>query len=260
MDVPQSHYPGKKSWRAYFWEFLMLFLAVFCGFLAEYELEYTLERDRAKELSKSFYQELVSDSGTAAEKIKNRLREEAALNYLVHYFKDSSLTSVSKSFAINFEYGINFRTPALFEPRTVMLDELKSSGMLRYLKSDELQKLVGDLTVTIQNIHDRQEFENRTRFQYINPLIIQHYDYDFDAEVRKGGKNIFEGTGDYEKTNEIIPFHLHDMEKIDRQNLVNVLSFYEGSVVSSTRENHIQKYIEINAELLRVLRREYNLK
>jgi hypothetical protein len=24
----------KKNWKAYFWEFLMLFLAVFCGFLA----------------------------------------------------------------------------------------------------------------------------------------------------------------------------------------------------------------------------------
>ena len=27
---------GKKSWKSYFWEFLMLFLAVFCGYLAEY--------------------------------------------------------------------------------------------------------------------------------------------------------------------------------------------------------------------------------
>ena len=25
---------GKKNWKNYFWEFLMLFLAVFCGFLA----------------------------------------------------------------------------------------------------------------------------------------------------------------------------------------------------------------------------------
>jgi len=25
----------KKNWKSYFWEFLMLFLAVFCGFLAE---------------------------------------------------------------------------------------------------------------------------------------------------------------------------------------------------------------------------------
>jgi len=29
---------GRKKWTHYFWEFLMLFLAVFCGFLAEYQL------------------------------------------------------------------------------------------------------------------------------------------------------------------------------------------------------------------------------
>ena len=37
---------GKKNWRDYFWEFLMLFLAVFCGFLAEYQLEHKIEKDR----------------------------------------------------------------------------------------------------------------------------------------------------------------------------------------------------------------------
>ena len=27
-----AHHEGKKNWKTYFWEFLMLFLAVFCGF------------------------------------------------------------------------------------------------------------------------------------------------------------------------------------------------------------------------------------
>jgi hypothetical protein len=31
MEVhAHSHSHGKKNWKAYFWEFLMLFLAVFC--------------------------------------------------------------------------------------------------------------------------------------------------------------------------------------------------------------------------------------
>lgn len=37
------HEHGKRNWKSYFWEFLMLFLAVFCGFLAEYQLEHTIE-------------------------------------------------------------------------------------------------------------------------------------------------------------------------------------------------------------------------
>ena len=40
---PPAGRAGKK-WTHYFWEFLMLFLAVFCGFLAEYQLEHTIEK------------------------------------------------------------------------------------------------------------------------------------------------------------------------------------------------------------------------
>ena len=61
-----SHTPGpdghraKKKWTHYFWEFLMLFLAVFCGFLAEYQLEHKIERDR----SKQFLQSMLVDVST----------------------------------------------------------------------------------------------------------------------------------------------------------------------------------------------------
>ena len=92
----------------------MLFLAVFCGFLAEYQLEHKIEKDRAKELAKSFYQELKNDSATAVIKVQNRIKQEEAIKYLIKYFKDSSLTNISKDFAINFVYGVNFRTPAFF--------------------------------------------------------------------------------------------------------------------------------------------------
>ena len=50
-----AHHGGKKNWKSYFWEFLMLFLAVFCGFLAEYQLEHIFEREREKELASNFY-------------------------------------------------------------------------------------------------------------------------------------------------------------------------------------------------------------
>ena len=39
--------PG-HGWKHYLFEFFMLFLAVFCGFLAEYQLEHRIERERVK--------------------------------------------------------------------------------------------------------------------------------------------------------------------------------------------------------------------
>ncbi len=260
MEVHAHTHTSRKKWTHYFWEFLMLFLAVFCGFLAEYQLEHKIEKDRANELAKSFYQELKSDSATAVVKVQNRIKQEEAIKYLIKYFKDSSFSSISKEFAVNFLYGINFRTPSLFEPRTIILEQLKNSVSLRYLKNDELQQLIGDLTVSIKNIYDRQELESQNRALYINPIIINHYDYDFDARLKEGGKSVFEGVKQYEASNEIIPFQWKGTKKFDRESITNILSFYEAAVISSTRITFIQKYRELNAELLNELRNKYHLK
>ena len=43
-EIMEVHHHGhvheKKKWKEYLFQFLMLFLAVFCGFLAEYQLEH----------------------------------------------------------------------------------------------------------------------------------------------------------------------------------------------------------------------------
>ena len=49
----------------------MLFLAVFCGFLAEYQLEHKIEKDRAKELARTLYEEIKQDSVNMSLKVKN---------------------------------------------------------------------------------------------------------------------------------------------------------------------------------------------
>jgi hypothetical protein len=64
MEVHHHAHHGheKKTWKNYFWEFLMLFLAVFCGFLAEYQLEHKIESDRGKQYTYSFYEDMITDS------------------------------------------------------------------------------------------------------------------------------------------------------------------------------------------------------
>jgi hypothetical protein len=46
------HVTHKKKWGEYFLEFLMLFLAVFLGFLAENIREHKVEREREKNILK----------------------------------------------------------------------------------------------------------------------------------------------------------------------------------------------------------------
>jgi hypothetical protein len=56
------HHEGKKNWRSYFWEFLMLFLAVFCGFLAENWREHLIEHKREKEFIGNLVRDLEKDT------------------------------------------------------------------------------------------------------------------------------------------------------------------------------------------------------
>jgi hypothetical protein len=66
MEVHHHSHTSRKKWIHYFWEFLMLFLAVFCGFLAEYQLEHKIEKDREKVYITNLYEDLKSDTAAFA--------------------------------------------------------------------------------------------------------------------------------------------------------------------------------------------------
>jgi hypothetical protein len=62
MEVHAHTHTPRKKWTHYFWEFLMLFLAVFCGFLAEYQLEHVIEHNREKQFMRSLVEDLETDT------------------------------------------------------------------------------------------------------------------------------------------------------------------------------------------------------
>ena len=68
---------GRKKWTHHFWEFLMLFLAVFCGFLAEYKLEHVIEHQREKEYADALYEEFLADSVSFLKQIPTYYKNSA---------------------------------------------------------------------------------------------------------------------------------------------------------------------------------------
>ena len=58
----------------------MLFLAVFCGFLAEYQLEHQIEKDREKQFIQSFIEDLETDTAAI-----NKKRIPTEINNLWKY-------------------------------------------------------------------------------------------------------------------------------------------------------------------------------
>src|SRR5258708_33935340 len=53
MEVHSHSHTPRKKWNHYLWEFLMLFLAVFAGFLAENQREHIIEKNRAHKFLQS---------------------------------------------------------------------------------------------------------------------------------------------------------------------------------------------------------------
>jgi len=203
---------------------------------------------------------LKNDSVSIAEKHQNRIKLENSLQYLMDYFKDSNINSLSKKFVVNFHHGALFNYPTVFEPRMAVLEQLKNSGSLRYFKSNELQKLVGDISVAIQNINDRKAIESSFRQTYLTPFLIKHYNSDFEIATRKlGARNLIEFITNYENSNAEIPFNLRKSEIFDAGETNNMLSLF-AITYRGTRTIQFQKYIELNAELLKLLRKEYHLK
>ena len=125
----------------------------------------------------------------------------------------------------------------------------------------KLQKLVGELSVAIALINDRQELESQVRMQWINPFIVRHYDYVFNEKITQEGQLLFSIAVDrYEKSNETIPFQFKNADQLDRENTINTLGMYSISAMRATRQQHFQRYIDLNSELQNELRKEYHLK
>ena len=158
MEVHHHAHTSRKKWTHYFWEFLMLFLAVFCGFLAENFREHKVEDLRAKEFAKSLVQDLRND--TAAIKYYRK----AAKHYIsiCDTLLDLSSTRLEGPSATRFSFYTRFTywTARVAWNRTTF-EQIKYSGSLRYFKHGLLEKLM-KYDALINDI-ERESFNHETR-------------------------------------------------------------------------------------------------
>jgi len=261
MEVHHHSHHGKKKWTEYFWEFLMLFLAVFAGFLAENQREHYVEHQREKEYANALYEELFADSVSFSGKLNARLEKEKDCDYLWSYIKDSSLTDLPKAFYPAYTTVFYLINSYAFEPKDGVLNQLKSSGSLRYFKNTILQKLFGDISVAINNVRYRNEQEYQFFANPIKPFMLKHYDFKWPDELRKKDQNAYyiDLINEYRKSGEVIKANILNLPSFDRGEVTNMIMFYK-TMMASSRSLQMNDYIKTNTKLLQELRREYNLK
>ena len=134
------HVTHKKKWGEYLLEFLMLFLAVFLGFLAENFREHQVEKERGKQYIESFYNDLEADTATFSKLIVYNNEKIMGLNGMFECYdsiqSDWKSTSCLVSILKNSEgnHGINFSDGTM--------QQLKNAGGFRLLTKDDRDSII----------------------------------------------------------------------------------------------------------------------
>lgn len=178
MEVHHHAHPStssgpRKKWMHYFWEFIMLFLAVFCGFLAEYQLEHKIERDR----SKQFLQSMLVDVTTNIVILDSLVNQDQIIvanhDSLVNWLLMESVSIDRAAFAKKMG-PVWIRN---YFVRKETYDQMKASGALRYVGNIEfLKKLMAYERINNFAQTRNEEFERKYYTELYIPAIYKNYD------------------------------------------------------------------------------------
>lgn len=162
----------KKKWGEYLLEFLMLFLAVFLGFLAENQREHIVEHNREKEFMIALVKDLQLDTIQFSRIKIYRLNKLQTLDSLIIFFANHSEQSVP---AYGYSLAIKLFGHAGFFQNSGTLDQLKNSGGLRLIRHRNVVDSIESYDQQIKRIALRDIYETNFSFDH-NKLLQQLFD------------------------------------------------------------------------------------
>jgi hypothetical protein len=167
---PPAGRAGKK-WTHYFWEFLMLFLAVFCGFLAENQREHMIEHQREKKYIRSMIHDLGSDTVQLQSYIVLRTAKRKMLDSLTRLL----ITGQHKNYGNEtYFFARQIFNGEPFVSTDGTMQQLKNAGNLRLVQIGLVVDsiLAYDAAVRSMNEWDETDTRIRTSFREIGGTIF----------------------------------------------------------------------------------------
>lgn len=166
MEVHRHSHTARKHWTHYVWEFFMLFLAVFCGFLAEWQLERTIEHQREKQFIRSLIEDLKRDT--------LQVRSYMRYNNLMLSYCDSVQYCVGNSDIFKnsnkfYDYARELARFTRYYPTDRTIQQLKNAGNMRLIESWDVSNAI-------------TEYDSKTKFlaeldAQLNEQIIKYREY-----------------------------------------------------------------------------------
>jgi len=169
---PDLHHK-KKKWKEYFLEFLMIFLAVTLGFIAENIRESISEHERAKVFAASMLKDLEAD--TAQLRPYRVYFDYAASNVdtLMQMLSSHDLKDIPTGKL--YWYGLWGGAHRFFVPNDATFQQMKSSGSLRYFDKtiaydvanyDRLCRMMQAIDVSLGSIYGETRKSRALIFEF----------------------------------------------------------------------------------------------
>jgi hypothetical protein len=136
-----SHHP--KKWKEYISEFLMLFFAVFLGFMSEYYLEYRAERHKEHDYLVSMVEDLKADTTEISMKASQMDEMVASGNKITEIIyktnwteKDIDTIYLKSIYMVTRFVNLNFTSGTI--------DQLKNAGGFRLIQNKSIVDRITD--------------------------------------------------------------------------------------------------------------------
>ena len=234
----------KKKWGEYLLEFLMIFFAVFLGFLAENMREEIIEHSRAKEFAVGIVASLNADIAQFHMLRDFRIQKNKQKDSLLEVLSKSPNPEYDSSLHRLISQGLLSRI--YYVPVDATWQEMKSTGAIRYIKRGVADKLVEYYTYISELI--KSETTEAAEIKDLTPTLFTFLNADYQY-ARRSNKP-FTGLKKIRRLKE---------EPEARNLLFNwVLHFRD---VSRNREqNDYERSLKQANNLLQLIEREYHLK
>ena len=251
MEVhSHSHSHAKKNWKGYFWEFIMLFLAVFSGFLAEYQLEHVIEDKRENQYALTLFEDIRADTVELKERITEISFTTTRIDTfraMVHAHEINSIPS--GTWYYYGRWGTKYFSMAF---QNATLEQLKNSGGLRYFKKQNVINAIAHYDQSCRDLQLSLENQGPLYNQLImsrNKLFDSYYldeimDYDVSKEIVESYK---------QRTIPLLSNKKEDF--IQYSNICQLRSYNNKGLIRST-----QDVFKNAGTLLDILKEEYRLK
>lgn len=137
---PDKGGTSRKKWTHYFWEFMMLFLAVFCGFLAENQREHFVEHQREKAFMNSMMVDLRNDTSHFNLNYKGISSMINHIDSLIPLLAEPGNMQSHATEIYSHQVWISLYYKVIYTDRTIA--QLKNSGNFRLIRKTNVSDAI----------------------------------------------------------------------------------------------------------------------